>query len=467
MACQFVGFVAAMVLVVLQSGQGVLASGTPQPEQIHISSTGDPTEMMITWVTMAESVKSVVEYGERLKLPLNKKAFGSATKYKACGWKKRIIYMHRVKLEELTPGSGYDYRVGSSDGWSALYNFNATKAGTAWQPRFAIYGDLGVDNAQSLSKLQKEVQGGRYDAVLHVGDFAYNMESDNSQVGDRFMNQIEPMAAYVPYMTCPGNHEQACNFSNYRERFSMPGNTEGIYYSWNIGPVHIISFSTELYYFLEYGMEPLVRQYKWLQRDLEEASKPENRAKRPWIITMAHRPMYCSNAVGDSCEKHENTIRTGLSSAKLFPLEDLLYRHGVDVEFWAHEHSYERLYPVYDHEIRGGSKEQPYTNPRAPVHITTGSAGCKYCHDEFQRDYGPWTAFRSLDYGYTRVQVFNSSHMSLEQVSIDKDYQVIDRIWIIKDKHGPEAWKGEEDNTETSAETKDEKVSEIHVTSLE
>ena len=36
-------------------------------------------------------------------------------------------------------------------------------------PRLAIYGDLGVDNAQSLSKLQKEVQGGMYDAILHVG----------------------------------------------------------------------------------------------------------------------------------------------------------------------------------------------------------------------------------------------------------------------------------------------------------
>lgn len=64
-----------------------------------------------------------------------------------------------------------DYRVGSSDGWSALYNFNATKEGTAWSPRFAIYGDLGVDNAQSLSKLQKEVQGGQYDAILHVGQY--------------------------------------------------------------------------------------------------------------------------------------------------------------------------------------------------------------------------------------------------------------------------------------------------------
>ena len=41
---------------------------------------------------------------------------------------------------------------------------------------------------------------------------------------------------------------------------------------------------------------------------LQEASKPENRAQRPWIITMAHRPMYCSNAVGDGCENHENAV---------------------------------------------------------------------------------------------------------------------------------------------------------------
>ena len=40
-------------------------------------------------------------------------------------------------------------------------------------------------------------------------------------------------------------------------------------FSWNIGPVHIISFSTELYYYLKYGLEPLVQQYKWLQQDLK------------------------------------------------------------------------------------------------------------------------------------------------------------------------------------------------------
>lgn len=42
-----------------------------------------------------------------------------------------------------------------------------------------------------------------------------------------------------------------------------------LFFSWNIGPVHIISFSTELYYYLKYGIEPLIQQYKWLQQDLE------------------------------------------------------------------------------------------------------------------------------------------------------------------------------------------------------
>lgn len=42
----------------------------------------------------------------------------------------------------------------------------------------------------------------------HPGDFAYNMDQDNARVGDRFMKLIEPVAASLPYMTCPGNHEE-------------------------------------------------------------------------------------------------------------------------------------------------------------------------------------------------------------------------------------------------------------------
>lgn len=72
----------------------------------------------------------------------------------------------------------------------------------------AIYGDLGNENGQSLGRLQQETQNNMYDAILHVGDFAYDMDSEDAAVGDQFMRQIEPIAAYVPYMVCAGNHEE-------------------------------------------------------------------------------------------------------------------------------------------------------------------------------------------------------------------------------------------------------------------
>ncbi|CAF4426858.1 unnamed protein product, partial [Adineta steineri] len=73
--------------------------------------------------------------------------------------------------------------------------------------RTAVYGDMGKDNAQSMTRLQEETQLGHFDFILHVGDMAYNMDSDNARYGDEFMNAIESIAAYIPYMTCVGNHE--------------------------------------------------------------------------------------------------------------------------------------------------------------------------------------------------------------------------------------------------------------------
>ena len=40
---------------------------------------------------------------------------------------------------------------------------------------------------------------------------------------------------------------------------------------------------------------------------------------------------------------------------------------------------------------------------------------------------------------------------------------MIDKVWIIKDKHGPEAWLPDEDNEIIDVG----KVTELHVTSVE
>lgn len=90
-------------------------------------------------------------------------------------------------------------------------------------------------------------------------------------------------------------------------------------------------------------------------------------------------------------------------------------------------------------KVYNGSYDAPYTNPRAPVHLVTGSAGCKEGREPFLDTIPEWSAFHSQDYGYTRMKAYNQSHLYFEQISVDKEGQIIDSFWIIKDEHIPYA----------------------------
>lgn len=403
-----------------------------QPEQIHISFGSKSNDIMVTWTTFNDTGETRVQYGEGI---MDKEAVGSRKLFIDGGPLRRKMWIHRTLLPDLKYDTKYVYHVGSVYGWSEQFSFKTPPKGEDWVVRAAIYGDMGNKNAHSLSYLQDETQRGHFDVILHVGDFAYDMDTNNALVGDEFMRQIQPLAALLPYMTCPGNHESKYNFSNYRNRFSMPGPHESMFYSFDLGPVHFISISTEFYYFLEYGTKMVANQFNWLREDLKEANRPENRSKRPWIILYGHRPMYCSNSDDIDCS-FEYT-RRGLPFIGLYSLEPLLLQFAVDVVLWAHEHSYERTWPLYDSKVYNGSRLEPYRNPGAPVHIVTGSAGCQEKTDKFRPHSPAWSAFRSSDYGYTRLKAYNHTHIHFEQVDVDLKGQVIDSIWIIKDHHRP------------------------------
>ena len=49
----------------------------------------------------------------------------------------------------------------------------------------------------------------------------------------------------------------------------MPGGHDSLYYSIDIGPAHIIMFSTEVYIAFETLEKDLVKQYNWLEEDLK------------------------------------------------------------------------------------------------------------------------------------------------------------------------------------------------------
>lgn len=154
---------------------------------------------------MEDAIDSIVEYGiDGFIL----RATGTATKFIDGGSASHSQYIHKVVLTDLQPSTQYVYHCGGRLGWSAEYWFRTSANDSAAPIQVAIYGDMGNDNAQSMAMLQEDTQRHMYDAIVHVGDFAYDMNTENAEVGDQFMRQIETIAAYTPYMVCAGNHEE-------------------------------------------------------------------------------------------------------------------------------------------------------------------------------------------------------------------------------------------------------------------
>ena len=78
------------------------------------------------------------------------------------------------------------------------------------------------------------------------------------------MARIEPLSSSVPYQVNPGNHDVSChavwdegcdkrmlNFSAYRSRWAMPWQqsnavgSQGLWYSFTMGSVHMVAIDTE------------------------------------------------------------------------------------------------------------------------------------------------------------------------------------------------------------------------------
>lgn len=406
------------------------------PEQVHIAFGDTTSQVVIMWATQ-EECSTLVSYGTD-PWRLTSKATGHMEHFTDFN-RQGLQCLHRVKLQELVPETTYFYRPLSDGVSSGPFFFKTPPAGQVWEPEFLVYGDLGVQS-DSVPYLNTEVLGGNYTAVLHVGDFGYNLRDEDGQsdasnitcfpkVGDQFMRVVEDIAARVPYMTSPGNHEiDEDTFSHYRHRFSMP-NTEWpipvdkMWYSLDIGQVHFISYSSEVF-FTQQGVH-VAAQRNWLMADLKQAN--DNRRNCPWVVAYGHRPMYCSNTDGDDCTLGASKVREGL--------EDLFFDYGVDLVLQAHEHSYERLWPHY----KGVVLAKNYSNPQAPVQLITGAAGSRHGFDEENKTFSDWSAFR-MDIkafnSYGRLKVYNVTHLYWEQVSV-KDSHVLDSIWITQEYHGP------------------------------
>eukprot|EP00945_MAST-04E_sp_MAST-4E-sp1_P008656 g8656.t1 len=468
-----------VVLAVFAWFCATLQFAAATPSQVHLSYTGsDEGEMMVSYVTMKDTVDSVAKVRPYQSQEQWTEFSGNSVKFVDGGSKRSVRFVHRVVMSGLQAAAAYEYMVGDEkDGWSTVYKFNAmrsmenkTKDARPW--RFICLADMGLDNDRTLENITNLVQTSAdaqapYDAILHAGDLAYDFHEKQGTVGDEFMAAIEPVASTVPYMTCPGNHESRYNFSHYRNRFSMPNyeSTENLWYSFNVGPVHFVSYSTESYFDYQKGKalnDTLQRQYEWLQQDLEAANSA--RSTQPWIIVQGHRPLYCTNwynaTVGCGPEQEQSrhgSYRPGAGNN--FAVEPLFYKYGVDLWIGGHVHDYTRYWPVYNLEVKNGTTDpsNPYHNPRATTYMTIGAAGNHEMHfyngcihdgacvypSESPYAGGPspfaactaGTAPNCPDFNFGEMTVYNETHLHWVQHS-SVQRKTIDEMWLIQEHHG-------------------------------
>lgn len=178
-----------------------------QPEEVRIAfGSNASSEMTITWTTFNKTRNTVVQYGTSPK-NLSSVTKGQFSIFVDGGFEQRKEYIHRVYLRNLKPNTRYYYRCGGIDGWTKIFNFYTVPVGSDWPLRFAVIGDMGYENAETLPFILRQTLQHDFHFLFHMGDFAYDLYADNGRVGDKFLREIEPVVAKLPYMGCPGNHE--------------------------------------------------------------------------------------------------------------------------------------------------------------------------------------------------------------------------------------------------------------------
>ncbi|XP_004347902.1 hypothetical protein CAOG_04077 [Capsaspora owczarzaki ATCC 30864] len=380
--CCAVVIVAAIAVSMVAAAPAPAARGPVDPFHVHFAYGYDTARaMQLSWQTQQDTVASLALFGLQ---PGSRyySAIGSSFTYNATA----AGYFHAVSLYGLTPDTTYYVVVGdnNTNTYSAEFSFHTLPAAlSASKPdiKIAIYGDLGVDNAEYVvPDLINLAQQDKVDFFMHVGDLSYADNYADAQyepIWEQFMTQMDPIYLVKPYMVNPGNHESDGGwdnvqhpFSPYNARFQMPyadsKSTSNMWYSYNVaGLLHVVAMDTETDFPLAPEGSSLFggAQFAWLDADLAAAKA----AGYKFIIVTGHRPIYSSQS---GMSANNVPISDCLNLQAL--LEPLLRKYGVDMMIVGHVHSAEVTYPVFNNTVVSTS----YVNPGATVHVVTGSAGC-------------------------------------------------------------------------------------------
>lgn len=304
------------------------------------------------------------------------------------------ISLQVARLSGLRPGTRYCYAVGAGDETLAHgLGFETAPAVTTATVRFLVLGDFGAGRTPQY-RVREQLAKHPAPLLITTGDNAYP-DGTHAQFQRNVFDVYRSLFAGTAIYPSPGNHDYRTDDAGpYLTNFVLPdqawrsGDAER-YYSFDWGPVHFVALDSE---------RPLDEasdqrgddMLDWLEADLQ-------RAARPWRVAYFHRPPY-------SVSNHKG------SQAVLAKLVPLLEKHGVQLVFNGHNHSYERYHPLRGGVITAGGV----------TYVTTGGGGAH----RYPIGSSPLLAAGSERYHFVQAE---ADPCTLRIEAIDDDGEVIDR----------------------------------------
>ena len=293
--------------------------------------------MLIVWDT-AEPVDTVVEHG---------KTTGFGQRDSDPG----LVTHHALLLTDLEPSTVYHYRIiGGDEVLADGFSFKTAAGHLAADARFRFIavGDTGT-LAQAQLDVALQMKESLPDLGIHGGDLVYP-GGEPDDLDRRYFDVYRDLIGNVPFYLALGNKDVEFDAgAAHLAAFHLPENSPSPerFYSFGYGNAFFAALDTNGD--LSAGSE----QIEWLDSALAES-------EHPWKIVFFHHAF----------------VSAGPNVAALKPvLQPILDSRKVDLVIQAHNHYYERTFPIRGQEIIDAGEEPAYTTPPGTVYIVTGGGG--------------------------------------------------------------------------------------------
>lgn len=322
------------------------------------------TSRTIMWQSEKEEQGALVEYRPLAKegIPvLPEEVFSQAAQINDRFTDDKVSsWIHTATLQNLKPGTVYEYRLGYGDNRSPWYKLNTASGKSRYKA--LIFPDSQSADYKTWENIAKPAWQRNPEAefFISMGDLVDNGE--HAYQWNQWFSRVQDMIARIPAVPLMGNHETYTRDWKvrmplaYLHHFTLPPGAPEAYknqfYSFDYGDVHYVILNTQWREMKEFQPQLLQDQIAWFEKDMASSSKK-------WKVVLMHKDPLQYGFLTRTTPRAEGFSEEGRTWMPLFD------RHKVDVVLSAHLHTYRNRGHIYD--FRRAEK--------GPLYIITGVAG--------------------------------------------------------------------------------------------